>query len=46
MNSRIKEFAGLRGVAVILVMVLYIFKRAKNFTEHPVLLLFKKINIR
>jgi peptidoglycan/LPS O-acetylase OafA/YrhL len=38
MDNRIKELDGLRGVAVIIVMALHIFKRASYFTEHPVLL--------
>lgn len=42
MLNRIKELDGLRGVAVVLVMALHIFKRAAYFTEHPVLLAFTK----
>ncbi len=38
MQNRIKELDGLRGVAVVLVMALHIFKRAAYFTKHPVLL--------
>ena len=38
MDNRIKELDGLRGIAVVLVMALHIFKRASYFTEHPVLL--------
>lgn len=37
MENRIKELDGLRGIAVILVMALHLFKRAAYFTEHPVL---------
>ena len=37
MLNRIKELDGLRGIAVVLVMALHIFKRAAYFTEHPVL---------
>lgn len=37
MENRIKELDGLRGIAVVLVMALHIFKRAAYFTEHPVL---------
>lgn len=37
MDNRIKELDGLRGIAVILVMALHLFKRAAYFTEHPVL---------
>ena len=37
MENRIKELDGLRGVAVVLVMALHLFKRAAYFTEHPVL---------
>ncbi|MCB0100557.1 MAG: acyltransferase [Anaerolineales bacterium] len=37
MLSRIKELDGLRGIAVVLVMALHLFKRAGYFTEHPVL---------
>jgi peptidoglycan/LPS O-acetylase OafA/YrhL len=43
MLNRIKELDGLRGVAVVLVMALHIFKRAAYFTEHPVLETFTKI---
>lgn len=42
MLNRIKELDGLRGIAVVLVMALHIFKRAAYFTEHPVLLAFTK----
>ncbi len=42
MLNRIKELDGLRGVAVVLVMALHIFKRAAYFTEHPVLETFTK----
>ncbi len=38
MDNRIKELDGLRGVAVIIVIALHIFKRAAYFTQHPVLL--------
>lgn len=38
MGNRIKELDGLRGLAVVLVMALHIFKRAAYFTKHPVLL--------
>ena len=38
MENRVKELDGLRGIAVVLVMALHIFKRASYFTEHPVLL--------
>lgn len=37
MENRIKELDGLRGIAVVLVMALHLFKRAAYFTEHPVL---------
>ncbi len=37
MDNRIKELDGLRGIAVVLVMALHIFKRAGYFTEHPTL---------
>jgi peptidoglycan/LPS O-acetylase OafA/YrhL len=37
MENRIKELDGLRGIAVVLVMALHLFKRAGYFTEHPVL---------
>lgn len=37
MENRIKELDGLRGIAVVLVMALHVFKRAAYFTEHPVL---------
>jgi len=43
MDHRIKELDGLRGVAVIIVMALHIFKRASYFTEHPVLLSITKL---
>jgi len=38
MDNRIKELDGLRGVAVIIVIALHIFKRASYFTNHPILL--------
>ncbi len=38
MDNRIKELDGLRGVAIIIVIALHIFKRAAYFTKHPVLL--------
>jgi len=34
---RTKELDGLRGIAVIMVMALHIFKRANEFTQHPAL---------
>lgn len=37
MDNRIKELDGLRGIAVVLVMALHLFKRAAYFTEHPTL---------
>ena len=37
MENRVKELDGLRGIAVVLVMALHLFKRAGYFTEHPVL---------
>ncbi|MFT3894465.1 MAG: acyltransferase [Anaerolineales bacterium] len=37
MDNRIKELDGLRGIAVVLVMTLHLFSRAKEFTAHPVL---------
>jgi peptidoglycan/LPS O-acetylase OafA/YrhL len=37
MNERTKELDGLRGIAVILVMALHIFKRASLFTANPTL---------
>ena len=37
MENRIKELDGLRGIAVVLVMALHLFKRAGYFTEHPIL---------
>jgi peptidoglycan/LPS O-acetylase OafA/YrhL len=43
MDNRIKELDGLRGIAVIVVMALHIFKRASYFTEHPVLLSITKL---
>lgn len=43
MYNRIKELDGLRGVAVVLVMALHLFKRAAYFTEHPVLETFTTI---
>ena len=43
MENRIKELDGLRGIAVVLVMALHLFKRAAYFTEHPVLLGFTKL---
>jgi peptidoglycan/LPS O-acetylase OafA/YrhL len=42
MENRIEELDGLRGIAVIVVMALHIFKRATEFTEHPVLLAITK----
>jgi peptidoglycan/LPS O-acetylase OafA/YrhL len=38
MENRIEELDGLRGLAVVIVMALHIFKRAAYFTEHSVLL--------
>ena len=43
MENRIRELDGLRGIAVVLVMALHLFKRAAYFTEHPVLLAFTKL---
>jgi peptidoglycan/LPS O-acetylase OafA/YrhL len=43
MDNRIKELDGLRGVAVIVVMALHIFKRASYFTTHPILLAITKL---
>ncbi len=43
MLSRIKELDGLRGVAVVLVMALHIFKRAAYFTDHALLETFTTI---
>ncbi len=37
MDNRIKELDGLRGIAVVLVMALHLFRRASYFTDHPVL---------
>jgi peptidoglycan/LPS O-acetylase OafA/YrhL len=37
MENRIKELDGLRGIAVVVVMALHFFNRAKYFTENPVL---------
>jgi peptidoglycan/LPS O-acetylase OafA/YrhL len=37
MITRIKELDGLRGIAVVLVMASHIFRRANEFTQHPVL---------
>jgi peptidoglycan/LPS O-acetylase OafA/YrhL len=37
MENRVKELDGLRGIAVVLVMALHLFKRAGYFTEHPIL---------
>ncbi|HCR71663.1 MAG TPA: hypothetical protein DIW23_09480 [Anaerolineae bacterium] len=42
MDNRIKELDGLRGIAVMLVIALHLFKRAAYFTEHPVLETFTK----
>jgi peptidoglycan/LPS O-acetylase OafA/YrhL len=42
MENRIEELDGLRGIAVVLVMALHIFKRAAYFTEHPILETFTK----
>lgn len=36
-NSRISDLDGLRGVAVLMVIALHIFKRADYFTENPIL---------
>lgn len=38
MENRVKGLDGLRGVAIIIVMALHIFKRTTNFTDHAVLL--------
>ncbi|HNB37586.1 MAG TPA: acyltransferase [Anaerolineales bacterium] len=37
MENRIKELDGLRGIAVVLVMALHLFKRSGYFTVHPTL---------
>lgn len=37
MENHVKELDGLRGIAVVLVMALHLFKRATYFTEHPIL---------
>lgn len=37
MKNRITEMDGLRGLAVVLVMSLHIFRRATEFTQHPTL---------
>lgn len=37
MDNRIKELDGLRGLAVLLVIALHTFKRAAEFTQHPIL---------
>jgi peptidoglycan/LPS O-acetylase OafA/YrhL len=37
MYARIKELDGLRGIAVVLVMASHIFRRANEFTQHPIL---------
>ncbi len=37
MINRIKEMDGLRGIAIMLVMALHIFNRARVFSEHPTL---------
>jgi peptidoglycan/LPS O-acetylase OafA/YrhL len=36
-NSRISDLDGLRGVAVLIVIALHVFKRADYFTENPIL---------
>ena len=43
MKKHIIELDGMRGIAVVLVMALHLFKRASYFTEHPVLLGFTKL---
>jgi peptidoglycan/LPS O-acetylase OafA/YrhL len=37
MENRVREFDGLRGIAVVLVIAFHVFKRAAYFTEHPIL---------
>jgi peptidoglycan/LPS O-acetylase OafA/YrhL len=36
-NTRIHDLDGLRGVAVLIVIALHVFKRASYFTENPIL---------
>jgi len=38
MENRVREFDGLRGIAVVLVIAFHVFKRAAYFTEHPILI--------